>query len=251
MNIKKFKKTLSNLVAIADSIQVNDQISALEQELIKKQLVSLYEYLLDSKDLNSKSDSNKKTPKEQVKQAYDEIFSAPDPNPVEPEPVLHVQETPVPIDTEPEDTVVEPEPVQVEQAIHHQMEEVVPSSPQEQGAAPVSTIQHDAGILNEEHEDILDVDNNQNELSDRLSEQPISDLTKAMGINERMLTINELFDGNNQAFKEALSALNSLNSFEEAKSYISVHLIEQYSWIHPKKRKKAKVFIKLVKRRFN
>ncbi len=251
MNIKKFKKTLSKLVSILDSIQVNDQVSALEQELIKKQLVSLYEHLIDVKDVVSTPDSRNKSSKEQIKQAYDEIFSTPDPSPVEPEPVLHAHETPESIDIEPEEIPIEPESVQVEQAIHHRMEEVIPSSPQDQGAEPLTTSQNTAEILNEDHEDILDVDNNQNELSDRLSEQPISDLTKAMGINERMLTINELFDGNNQVFKDAISELNSLNSFEEAKSYISVHLIEQFGWVHPKKRKKAKVFIKLVKRRFN
>lgn len=223
----------------------------LEQELIKKQLVSLYEHLIDVKDVVSTPDSRNKSSKEQIKQAYDEIFSAPDPSPVEPEPVLHAHETPESIDIEPEEIPIEPESVQVEQAIHHRMEEVIPSSPQDQGAEPLTTSQNTAEILNEDHEDILDVDNNQNELSDRLSEQPISDLTKAMGINERMLTINELFDGNNQVFKDAISKLNSLNSFEEAKSYISVHLIEQFGWVHPKKRKKAKVFIKLVKRRFN
>ena len=52
-----------------------------------------------------------------------------------------------------------------------------------------------------------------------------SDLTKAMGINERMLTVNELFDGDNSAFKAALSALNGLDSYEAAKSYISTQLI--------------------------
>ena len=56
MNIKKFKKTLSKLVSILDSIQVNDQVSALEQELIKKQLVSLYEHLIEVKDVVSAPD---------------------------------------------------------------------------------------------------------------------------------------------------------------------------------------------------
>ena len=31
------------------------------------------------------------------------------------------------------------------------------------------------------------------ELSDKLSQTPISDLTKAMGISERIFTVNELF----------------------------------------------------------
>ena len=72
-----------------------------------------------------------------------------------------------------------------------------------------------------------------------------------MGINERMLTVNELFDGDNAAFKTSLSALNDMANYEDAKSYISAQLIEKYNWVSPKKRKKAKVFIKLVKRRFN
>ena len=104
--------------------------------------------------------------------------------------------------------------------------------------------------MKEEHEEIFEQETT-SDLSERLSETPISDLTKSMGINEPMLTINELFNGDNNSFKKALSELNEMTSFGDAKQYISEQLIEKYNWVHPKKRKKAKVFIKLVKRRFN
>jgi hypothetical protein len=87
------------------------------------------------------------------------------------------------------------------------------------------------------------------DLSERLSQSPIKDLNKAMGINERILTTNELFDGNGDAMKDALSTINRLSNFEEAKDYLA-NIAEIYDWTSKKKKKKAIVFVKLVRRRF-
>ncbi len=96
----------------------------------------------------------------------------------------------------------------------------------------------------------LFVMDNGNEISDRLSQVPISDLTKAMSINERMFTINELFGGNASEMDNILMALNGLGSFDEAKDVLARSVATKYSWGDAGKFKKAKTFIKLVQRRY-
>ena len=89
------------------------------------------------------------------------------------------------------------------------------------------------------------------ELSEKLSELPIQDLSKAMGLNEKIFTINELFDGDQDAFKQVIQVLNGFRSFEEAKNYLVSDAAFRYNWAHPEKKNKAKNFIKLVRRRYN
>ncbi len=88
------------------------------------------------------------------------------------------------------------------------------------------------------------------ELSHKLSSLPISDLHKAMGINERIFTINELFRGDSMAFKHTMTSLNQLGSFEEAKNYLAQNVAGEFDWANKSKVNKAKNFIRLVKRRY-
>lgn len=88
------------------------------------------------------------------------------------------------------------------------------------------------------------------ELSDKLRLSKLDDLSKGMGINERFLTINELFNGNHEAFDHALRHLNQLSDFAEARIWIENSLIEPYGWLDEKKKKKAQVFIQLVQRKY-
>ena len=85
------------------------------------------------------------------------------------------------------------------------------------------------------------------ELSDKLGELPIADIKKAMSLNERIIFVNELFDGNFTEFENALTNLNSVNDFAEAKGLMEI-LATRFDW--SSKEKQAKTLIKLVKRRY-
>jgi len=88
------------------------------------------------------------------------------------------------------------------------------------------------------------------ELSDKLSSLPIKDLTKAMGLNERILTTNELFGKDTDAFNAAMKDLNGMRDFDSAKTLLA-SFAEKYNWTGKGKKKKARIFIKLVQRKFN
>ena len=89
-----------------------------------------------------------------------------------------------------------------------------------------------------------------NELSDRLSRSPIENLQRALSINDRLLTVNQLFNGNHEAFNDTIDILNSKYSFAEAKSYLVRYVIDKYEWLDEEKVDQARDFIKLVERRF-
>jgi hypothetical protein len=87
------------------------------------------------------------------------------------------------------------------------------------------------------------------EIADKLSESHVPDLNKAMGLNDKFLTINELFGGNPDHFSQTLHQLNGLQNFDEARELL-LNVAEQYNWSAKDKLKKAKVFVKLVRRRY-
>lgn len=92
---------------------------------------------------------------------------------------------------------------------------------------------------------------NSNELSDRLNSLPIADLKKSIGLNEKILTINDLYEGDHRLFDKSLDILNTFSSFDEAKVYIAENLANKFDWTSSYKLKKAKIFIKLISRRYN
>jgi len=102
----------------------------------------------------------------------------------------------------------------------------------------------------EEVESLFMMETNPKELSEKLAAQPIRDLTKAMGLNEKFLTRDELFGKDNDAFNSALTKLNSFSSFEHATGFLA-ELATKYGWTKRNKKKKAQIFIKLVRRRYN
>ncbi len=87
-------------------------------------------------------------------------------------------------------------------------------------------------------------------LSDKLAMRPVRDLTKALSINERYFTIQELFGGDADLFQQTLQQLNGLSNFKEASHTLMQDVATKYEWGTEAKKKKAENFIKLVRRRY-
>lgn len=67
-------------------------------------------------------------------------------------------------------------------------------------------------------------------IATKLQKNPVSDLRKSIGINEKFAFINELFDGNQTAYNEAIDQLNGSAGHSEAIAYIENDLIPKYQW---------------------
>ena len=67
-------------------------------------------------------------------------------------------------------------------------------------------------------------------LSEKLKKQPINDLITAIGINQKFLFMNDLFEGERDEFHNSLSELNKFDSFLDADNYIKNNLMVKYNW---------------------
>jgi hypothetical protein len=77
-------------------------------------------------------------------------------------------------------------------------------------------------------------------LAEKLRRQKITDLNKAISIADKFLYMNELFEGENEAYKTVISTLNDLNDKDKAEQYLS-ELGKLYQWNY-----EDKTVIKLI-----
>ena len=87
------------------------------------------------------------------------------------------------------------------------------------------------------------------DLGDTLTEIPVRDLKKAIGVNDRFLFINELFRGDEVTYERSIKTINSFSILPEAEYWIQRELKVKNGW----KDSDAVVmqFYQLVKRRFS
>lgn len=85
-------------------------------------------------------------------------------------------------------------------------------------------------------------------LADKLKDTPIKELVKAISISKKFEFINELFQGNAEAYKACIAAIESSGSFEKAANYIETNIADSYAW--EENEDLAAEFFLLVKRRF-
>lgn len=88
----------------------------------------------------------------------------------------------------------------------------------------------------------------QTSLADHFGQQPIKDLMKEIGINERFLLTENLFNGKNEDYIESINTLNNFSNKEEALKYFKQDLSKTLNW--SLKNSYVKRFIKLVERRY-
>jgi hypothetical protein len=90
---------------------------------------------------------------------------------------------------------------------------------------------------------------NKVELSDVLSAGPIKDLKKAIGINDRFLFINDLFDGDESVFERSIKTINGFSIWPEADYWIRRELKTKLGWKNDSL--SVQLFDQLVRRRFS
>jgi hypothetical protein len=87
------------------------------------------------------------------------------------------------------------------------------------------------------------------ELSDMLTEAPVRDLKKAIGVNDRFLFINELFRGDEAAYERSIKTINNFSIYPEAQYWIERELKIKIGWKETDPI--VNQFDQLVKRRFS
>ena len=86
------------------------------------------------------------------------------------------------------------------------------------------------------------------ELSQKLTDTPIKDLKKAIGVNDRYLFLNELFRGDEAMYERSIKTIQNFSIFPEAEYWIRRELKVKIGWLDSDP--VVKQFDQLVKRRF-
>lgn len=87
------------------------------------------------------------------------------------------------------------------------------------------------------------------EVSELLTDAPIKDLKKAIGINDRYLYINELFRGDEAMYERSIKTINNFSIFAEAEFWIRRELKLKMGWKDDNPT--VKQFDQLIRRRFS
>ena len=87
------------------------------------------------------------------------------------------------------------------------------------------------------------------ERSETLSSTPIKELKKAIGVNDRFVFINELFQGDEVMYDRSLKTIDAFKIYAEAEFWIRRELKLKLGW--DEKSESVKYFTHLVKRRFD
>lgn len=82
----------------------------------------------------------------------------------------------------------------------------------------------------------------------KIQKPSIQDLTKAIGLNDKFVLANDLFEGNMQEYNIAIQQLNGAGSLESAMDYFS-NLQQLYEWDMEKET--VKQLVDLVDRRYS
>ena len=248
MDVKQAQLILDKINALYKNMSMDaNSISAIERDLMLSYIKQLYELFIELSPANNVPRSNPGAgavqPPPSPSRSYrpPRIIEIPDmarqsgqqppqpsPPPM-PEPVPRPQPQPMP---EPDPR---PEPPRPD----------VPEVPDGRHAA----YQPPAPPLANKQLSALFEFHNATELSEKLGERAVGDLTKALAINDRLLYMNELFGRDLNRLNDTLSELNRFNSMDQAK-YVLAPLAEQFNWLEEDRKEVAKDFIRLVRRRY-
>ena len=227
MDINKSKILLKKINALHESAEAFDNsMSKMERDLLLHYLREMYELVLD--------DANSAFGMEDLVYQKERPMRA---KPLEPRQDVQVSSPAMPVQEAKEDTSDSSSNGQMTPEV-----EVTKVSLEEEKKDEKLTIDPDIEAL-------FDTKTS-NDLSDRFRSLPIANIGRSMGINDRILTTNELFGGNQEAFNTCVDTLNDMSNFEEAKAYLVSDIATKYKWASPKRAKKAMVFLALIRRRY-
>lgn len=235
MNIKKVEKSVRKISQLVENIKEEGTVSRIEKDLLMSYVRDLYDKISDTE--SSYEEMEKKKPEEIT-------VPTPPPHKVE-EPRRSVdmsdlvrQELEQPIAASGSISQSTSQPTHQKSATYEntavQIETEVPK-PKNTGPAEILALFDQEAV---------------SELSDKLSRSPIADLTKCMGINERIFTVNELFGGDSSLFNSAMKTLDGFQSLEQARDYLVDHVAVKHNWSNESRLKKAATFVKLISRRY-
>jgi len=213
-NLKNLSKDIQEIAFLVEKFQNNSHLTKIETDLLKHKLQQLYGAVLKLE--NSRD--------EEIKVNKNDLDS-----PVEPTPTSEKEVINKPIETIQDEKEVSPSQPTSPEIESADKEPLLESRDLKNNHSATTDHQVLGDLLNEQHSFRNELLRNKEEIKDlsaKLQEKPISDISSAIGINERFMFIRELFNGDQALYTETIEALNGVASEEEARKLMS----EKFDW---------------------
>ncbi|NRA11237.1 MAG: hypothetical protein HRT57_04700 [Crocinitomicaceae bacterium] len=159
-------------------------------------------------------------PEEEASAPEEEPKSDPTPEPT-PEPVVEKTPEPEPVLPEP---IVEPEPEVANATDEESADDQLKPEPVEEKTDPIAN-----GTSSAAQSFLNKLKLEDNSVASRFTSSKLDSLIGAFGLNERLRYINDLFDGSSEMFSDAIKALDSRSSLEEA-NLKAASLASEHDW---------------------
>ncbi|MFM2269111.1 MAG: hypothetical protein RL757_2552 [Bacteroidota bacterium] len=240
MSLLQAKTHLEKVISLYRNMVANEKaVSSIERDLMLEYIRNLYETFVNLETQAATSAPNVSIPKANPTPRAEVRVEIPKPEPPPaPKPEIKVEpkvEAPRPTPPPP------PAPPKMEEKV------VAPAPPP---PPPVSKpVESDFGKISSEIKAIF-AEKGGNELSDRLSQMPIADITKAFSINDKILNIKELFAGNAEKYSATLQQIQQMSDVQAAFQILMPVAVENNWAVNEDRNEHAQRFVKLVRRRF-
>lgn len=135
-------------------------------------------------------------------------------------------------------TIEEPDIVEsIEKTTPPEVEETQKTRTKEEG------LKNNSGSVNDQFSEQADLET----IAEKLGKSAIPNLIEAIGLNQKFLFMNDLFEGENNLYKEAINNLNNYPNFIAADEYLNT-LKSRHNW--DTTHETVKKFEELVARRY-
>lgn len=251
MDLTKAQRLLLKIQAFMDNGNGSD-LSRLEKDLMKSYIIQLYD-AVSSEETPTHTEKPKQTemPVAKFQKAEVPVY-VPEP----PKPELPSPEPEKPVYYEPVVSKIQEVPLEIKMPVQEPIIVLPKFEPVDFPAVePVKEVVH-VHKVDTTHVDASDELSKLfelpkvEEMSGRFNHIPIENIESALGLNERIFTLNELFGGNRDVFDSTCIKLNNLTSFSEAKSLLLNGPARQYKWSDQERVKMAEHFIRIIARRY-
>lgn len=266
MNQNKAQRLLHKIQAFLDNDHGQD-LSRLERDLIKSYIVQLYDAVTEVEG----DDSKRSHPETSFQGRREELVEKPIEKFHEPEKQEPIRyEAPKLKETvQPHVEPVQPSYQEYKPAVKEVVQEEIKSESENKWSSPPVTeqrevkvevqepvresLQQESRFISGEQQEALhklfDLHKTE-EMAHRFGHVVIPSIESAMGLNERIFTLNELFGGDKSLFDATCSRLNQFHSFDEAKDFLIQGPARDFKWEEPKRQKMAEQFLRIVYRRY-
>ena len=213
MQIQKSLTLLKKINALFQSIvDHSDSVSRLEADLLKSYVIEFYDSITHEESQHGSTSQDSHARVETIV-------------PTNPEEVEDLEPNVQPVETETKSV------------------EETPYSSEEDMASDIS-IADDQNHLDELIEEM-----ERSQLSSHIGEKFVTDIRKSMGLNDKLLFANSLFNGNQSKLLEFLDQVNSAESFEDATGLLR-NVAKSNEWSSDSRRQSAVKLLHLINLKF-